>query len=115
MIFIKFYIITEPKEHICPVCGAKTSNIHDYRGQTIKDLPFQLKHTCLVLRKRRYVCSCGESFMSLVTFYLCKELTKSIENAESFKMPEFEKCTDTYSGIDKNPTLNIDKELFLLI
>ncbi len=53
--------------------------------------------------------------MSLVTFYLCKELTKSIENAESFKMPEFEKCTDTYSGIDKNPTLNIDKELFLLI
>ncbi|NLY67937.1 MAG: transposase family protein, partial [Tissierellia bacterium] len=26
--------------------------MHDYREQTIKDLPFQFKHTYLVLRKR---------------------------------------------------------------
>ena len=48
----------KPKEHICPACGKPTKRIHDYRMQTIKDLPFQLKHCYLVLRKRRYSCSC---------------------------------------------------------
>jgi len=47
--FVKIYITTDPKEHTCPACGAKTSKIHDYREQTIKDLPFQFKHTYLVL------------------------------------------------------------------
>ena len=57
--FVKIYITTEPRKHTCPACGSKTSRIHDYREQTIKDLPFQFKHTYLVLRKRRYACSCG--------------------------------------------------------
>jgi hypothetical protein len=50
--FVKIYITTEPRKHTCPACGSKTSRIHDYREQTIKDLPLQFKHTYLVLRKR---------------------------------------------------------------
>lgn len=66
--FIKIYLETRPSEHICPCCGASTKKIHDYRYQTIKDLPFQLKHCYLVLRKRRYVCSCGKRFYEKYTF-----------------------------------------------
>ena len=43
--FVKIYITTEPRKHTCPACGSKTSRIHDYREQTIKDLPLQFKHT----------------------------------------------------------------------
>ena len=66
--FAKIYLETKPKEHICPVCGALTKRIHDYRMQTIKDLPFQLKHCYLVLKKRRYTCSCGKRFYEDYTF-----------------------------------------------
>lgn len=66
--FVKIYIETKPKEHICPSCGCSTKRIHDYRLQTIKDLPFQLKHCYLVLRKRRYVCSCGKRFFEHYSF-----------------------------------------------
>lgn len=60
--FVKIHIETIPKMQICPCCGLETSRIHDYRQQTIKDLPFQMKRCYLVLRKRRYVCSCGKRF-----------------------------------------------------
>jgi len=66
--FVKIMLETKPKEHICPVCGSSTKRIHDYRSQTIKDLPFQLKHCFLVLRKRRYVCSCGKRFYENYSF-----------------------------------------------
>jgi len=50
------------KEHCCPQCGASTSCVHDYREQTIKDIPFG-RTTLLHLRKRRYRCtSCGKRF-----------------------------------------------------
>ena len=47
--FVKILLETTPKEHICPVCGKPTKRIHDYRTQTIKDLPIQLKHCYLDL------------------------------------------------------------------
>ncbi len=87
--FVKIYISTDPHEHTCPKCGSKTSRVHDYREQIIKDLPFQFKHTYLVLRKRRYVCSCGKRFYESYDFlpryhritnrlaqFVCNELTK---------------------------------------
>jgi transposase len=87
--FVKIYITTKPRKHTCPACGSKTSRIHDYREQTIKDLPLQFKHTYLVLRKRRYVCSCGKRFYesynflpryqrmtNRLAFFVCQELTK---------------------------------------
>lgn len=89
--FVKIYLKTDPKEHTCPACGLVTSKVHDYRQQVIKDLPFQFKHTYLVLKKRRYVCSCGKRFYESYDFlpryhrmtnrlvhYICTELTKTI-------------------------------------
>ncbi|SFO26652.1 zinc-finger of transposase IS204/IS1001/IS1096/IS1165, partial [Anaerocolumna aminovalerica] len=46
---VNIFIETTPKPHICPCCGNSTKRIHDYRMQKIKDLPFQLKNTYLVL------------------------------------------------------------------
>lgn len=87
--FIKIFIETKPKVHKCPSCGNLTSKIHDYRNQTIKDLPFQFKHTYLILRKRRYVCTCGKRFYENYDFlpryhrmtnrlvqYICNQLSK---------------------------------------
>ena len=65
---VNIFIETTPKPHICPCCGNSTKRIHDYRMQKIKDLPFQLKNTYLVLRKRRYVCSCGKRFSEKYAF-----------------------------------------------
>lgn len=66
--FTKIYLETKPKEHICPFCHAPPRRVHDYRSQVIKDLPFQLKHCYLVLRKRRYHCSCGKHFYESYSF-----------------------------------------------
>lgn len=56
------YIELPRKEHTCPVCGAKTDRIHDYRMQVIKDIPTS-RNTFLHLRKRRYCCSqCNKRF-----------------------------------------------------
>lgn len=66
--YVKFFLDTKPKPHICPVCGNPTTKIHDYRWQTIKDLPFQLKNCYLVLHKRRYVCPCGKKFYESYEF-----------------------------------------------
>lgn len=65
---VSFYIETNPSTHICPRCGSQTSKIHDYRNQTIKDLPFQFKQCFLILRKRRYACSCGKRFLENYSF-----------------------------------------------
>nr|WP_312372093.1 transposase family protein [Lachnoclostridium sp.] len=61
--YVKIFIETAPSLHICPDCGNQTKRIHDYRYQEeIKDLPFQMKHTYLVLKKKRYVCQCDKRF-----------------------------------------------------
>ena len=36
---IRIHIELPVKEHICPCCHSKTSKIHDYRFQLIKDIP----------------------------------------------------------------------------
>ena len=54
--FIKVSIELERKPHTCPCCGKQTQQIHDYRQQTIKDLPIRKKTLFLQLRKRRYHC-----------------------------------------------------------
>ena len=65
---VKIMLETKPKEHTCPVCGKTTKRIHDYRMQTIKDLPFQMKHCYLILRKHRYICTCGKRFYEDYSF-----------------------------------------------
>ena len=51
------------KEHTCPCCGTKTTNVHDYYKQPITDIPIYFKPTKLIYRKRRYECpNCNKSF-----------------------------------------------------
>lgn len=65
---IEIFISTKPKLHDCPNCGHQTKRVHDYRNQKIKDLPFQLKDCYLILKKRRYHCSCGKHFFESYSF-----------------------------------------------
>jgi transposase len=59
----EIFIELPRKPHVCPCCGYQTSYVHDYRCQTVKDIPAFGKHTSLILRKRRYRCSlCGKRF-----------------------------------------------------
>ena len=58
---LQIYIELPRKKHTCPVCGSVTDRVHDYRMQTIKDVPLA-RNTFLHLRKRRYRCSCGKLF-----------------------------------------------------
>lgn len=56
------YIELPRRKHLCPTCGTGTDCIHDYRVQTIKDIPLG-RNTFLHLRKRRYRCpNCGKRF-----------------------------------------------------
>ncbi|MDD7637934.1 MAG: transposase family protein [Clostridiales bacterium] len=55
------YIELPRKEHTCPACGSVTDRVHDYRMQTVKDIPLA-RNTFLHLRKRRYRCACGKRF-----------------------------------------------------
>jgi len=52
---LHFHIELPAREHVCPCCKESTSRIHDYRTQTIKDVPLG-RATYIHLRKRRYVC-----------------------------------------------------------
>lgn len=65
---VKIMLETNAREHCCLICGQTTKRVHNYRMQTIKDLPFQMKHCYLVLRKRRYLCSCGKRFYENYSF-----------------------------------------------
>ena len=58
---LHIYMELPRTKHICPACGAVTDRIHDYRMQTVKDIPLA-RDTFLHLRKRRYRCSCGKRF-----------------------------------------------------
>ena len=85
-VFVEIFLETKPKEQVCPYCKQTTRRIHDYRMQVIKDLPFQMKHGYLVLRKRRYVCSCGKRFFENYSFlpryfHRTSRLTYAIANA----------------------------------
>lgn len=92
--FVKIYLETKPHEQLCPCCSATTKHIHDYRYQTIKDLPFQLKHCYLVLHKRRYICKCGKRFYENYPFLpryfqrttrLTAFIATSLHNSQSIK------------------------------
>lgn len=57
------------REHTCPCCHSKTSRVHDYRFQLIKDIPIYYKDTFIYYRKRRYVCTnCNKRFYEKNSF-----------------------------------------------
>ena len=54
---------------ICTHCGAKTSLVHDYRMQKIKDSPAFNEQVILILRKRRLHCPhCNHHFYQKLDF-----------------------------------------------
>ena len=55
----EIFIEQPRKQCVCPACGNVTAKVHDYRTQRIKELSAFEKPVVLVLRKRRYACSCG--------------------------------------------------------
>lgn len=59
---IHIYGEMQRKPHKCPCCGESTDKIHDYREQSIKDIPVFGKKLIIHLRKRRYRCQCGKRF-----------------------------------------------------
>ena len=66
---LTIYAELERKEHNCISCGTATDTIHDYRKQTIKDIPAFGKLVSIVLRKRRYRCPCcGKRFFEKNSF-----------------------------------------------
>ncbi len=66
---LTIYADLERKEHNCISCGTATDTIHDYRKQTIKDIPAFGKLVSIVLRKRRYRCPCcGKRFFEKNSF-----------------------------------------------
>ena len=44
---LHIYIELPQKKHTCPVCGSVTDRVHDYRMQTVKDVPLA-RNTFLV-------------------------------------------------------------------
>jgi Transposase and inactivated derivatives len=91
---IEINIELNKKEHICPSCKQITANIHDYRIQTVKDIPAFGKSIVLKLRKRRYRCRCGKRFNEsnrfLPSYYrrtgrLSQYIIKRLGNVCSFK------------------------------
>ena len=66
---LRIHIELPIKEHSCPCCHSKTSKVHDYRFQLIKDIPIYFKDTYIYYRKRRYVCKqCGKRFYEKNSF-----------------------------------------------
>lgn len=63
------YIHMTKRIHTCPHCKEKTSKVHDYRTQVVKDISSYGQITYLHLRKRRHVCPvCGKRFYEEVDF-----------------------------------------------
>ena len=89
---VEIYIELPVSEQTCPCCGTKTSNIHDYYTQPIKDIPIQFKHTNLIYRKRRHVCpSCNKKFYE-----------------KNDIVPKFQRRTNRLSAYIVNELRNLD-------
>lgn len=54
---VNIFFKLERRDHVCPICGAVTNKVHDYRTSIIKDAPIHGKKTLLHYKKRRYHCS----------------------------------------------------------
>lgn len=60
---ISIFIDQQRKSVCCPSCSTITARVHDYRWQSIKDIPIQGKAVIINLRKRRYCCpACQKRF-----------------------------------------------------
>ena len=85
----EIFIEQPRKQCVCPACGKVTDKIHDYRLQRVKELPAFEKPVVLVLRKRRYTCSCGTptacgiSVDSVIVSSLCSQAKAAPKHRKS--------------------------------
>ena len=85
------------KTHICPVCGAMTNTIHDYRTQHVKHVPPAGGYMLLRYKKRRYRCNCcNKRFYENQSFLPKKHSCTSSLYAQIF---EKTKKSHTYKDI----------------
>lgn len=108
--YVKIFIETTPSMQTCPCCNKQTKQIHDYRMQQIKDLPLHFKDCYLVLRKRRYRCSCGKRFFEKYDFLARYQqrsirLTKYIVN--QLREPVSLKCVAKRTNVSSNTVSRI--------
>ena len=47
------YLSLPQTPHECPNCKTITSRIHDYREQTVTDIPLLMEKSIIIFRKRR--------------------------------------------------------------
>ena len=64
----EIYISKPRKLSRCPKCNNMTDKIHDYRYQKVDDLSSFGKDVILIVKKRRYICSCGKRFIESNNF-----------------------------------------------
>ncbi|HPE96137.1 MAG TPA: ISL3 family transposase [Bacillota bacterium] len=95
----------------CPHCGAMTDKVHDYRRQTVGDLPSFGKKVVLILRKRRYRCSCGKRFFETNTF-LPKYQRRTQRTTVSMLNRLSEVCSYTSVAHEYNLSVNSVIRLF---
>lgn len=55
---VHIYFKLKRRDCVCPVCGAVTNKLNDYRNTIIKDSPIQVKKCSLHYKKHRYHCEC---------------------------------------------------------
>jgi len=65
---ISFKVETKPSNQLCPYCKGQTSFVHSYRNQKVKAAMLHGKEVFIILRKRRYICSCGKTFFEKYNF-----------------------------------------------
>lgn len=92
------------KVHRCPVCMAETKQIHDYRTQTIKDIPAFGSSVILLLRKRRYRCACGKRFFEENTWLpRYRRMTNRVSSAVIEQLAK----VNSYSSVAKMYALSV--------
>ena len=99
---LKIYIKPTKRAAKCPCCGNKTNKIHDYRKQSIADLPILGKETTLVLKKRRFICKCGKKFLESYSF-----LPKYYRHTQRFMLKILEELKQVVSFSDVAKRYNI--------
>jgi len=68
--FVKIYITTDPKEHICPACGAKTKKFMTTENRQLRIYLFNLNIPILYFAKEGMFALVERGFMSHITFCL---------------------------------------------
>ena len=68
--FVKIYITTDPKEHICPACGAKLKKFMTTENRQLRIYLFNLSTHILYLEKEGMLALVEKGFISLLLFCL---------------------------------------------